>query len=398
MGERTLALNADRQQIVELLFASIERVDELTDELAAAMHRIEEHARELEAEVGQRVAELERERSLAGQRDRLAAMGEMLAGVAHELNNPRSVVLGQALLLGEAAAGGPLGQRAERITRAAERCARIVRNFLALARQRAPERQETSLNGVVAEVLENLVSNAHHAMRAVPAPRQLSIETTHDAGRGRVILAVADSGPGIPPEVLPRLFEPFFTTKPQGQGTGLGLALRRGLVESNGGVIVAESEPGGGARFAVEIPVTARPGPPPAAPAPEARPIRGRRILVVDDEPEIASLLADILAVDGHLVDVAANGAMALGRLAQGAYDMVLTDLRMPVLDGPGLYGEIEKRYPGMARRVAVVTGDTLGAETQAFLERARLPALAKPFTAAAVREVLGQVLRGEKP
>jgi two-component system NtrC family sensor kinase len=304
-----------------------------------------------------------------------------------------------------------------------------VRNFLALARQGAPERQQTSLNGVVAEVLEmmghglrvddvevslglapdlpplwadphqlhqvlvNLVSNAHHALRGVPAPRRLAIETAHDAARGRVVLTVTDSGPGIPPGVLERLFEPFFTTKPQGRGTGLGLALCRGLVESHGGAIVAENTPDRGARFVLELPVGERRVARAAAPAAEPPPLRGCRILVVDDEPEIAWLLADILAVDGHRVDVAANGAVALERLAGGACDMVVTDLRMPVLDGPGLDREIERQHPGMARRVAVLTGDTLGAETRAFLERARLPALAKPFAVAEVRAVLRQVL-----
>jgi len=144
------------------------------------------------------------------------------------------------------------------------------------------------------QVVVNLVSNAHDAMCQIAGPRRLSVRTRHDPRQGRIRLEIADTGPGIPPEVQRRLFEPFVTTKPAGKGTGLGLALCRGIVEGHGGSIRAESRTGQGAIFVVELPVQAPPEEERQSAGPEAEPaIKGRRILVVDDEPEVAGTLAE---------------------------------------------------------------------------------------------------------
>jgi two-component system NtrC family sensor kinase len=378
-------------------------------------------------------AELAKQRDALMQSEKLAAMSVLLAGVAHELNNPLAVVVGRATLLGQQLAGSPLGASAEKLGQAAERCARIVKNFLALARQHPPERQRVHLSQVVQEALElvayalrvdgvevaldlslglpvlwadphqlhqvvvNLVSNAHHAMREVPLPqrRRLTLRTHADAAGEVVTLEVADTGPGILPEVRPRLFEPFFTTKPLGQGTGLGLSLCRGIVEAHGGRITLESEPGHGATFRVELPVHAAPAPPPsdADRAVEAR-VRHRRILVVDDEPEVARLVADILRDDGQHVETAADGRTALEKLGQRPFDLVVSDLRMPEIDGPGLFREVARRHPALARRMVFLTGDTLGPEPQRFLEETGAPSVNKPFTPDDLRRVVHQALR----
>jgi len=364
------------------------------------------------------------------QNEKLAAMGQLLASVAHELNNPLSVVLGQAVLLAELAGDTTHGPRARKIAQAAERCARIVKNFLALARQQPPERRTVHLNAVVQEALElvgyllrvddvvvtldlaqglptlwadphqlhqvvvNLVTNAHQAMRGSSLPRRLTLATGLDPRASRVVLEVADTGPGIPPEIRSRIFEPFFTTKPPGQGTGLGLPLCHGIVEEHGGTMEVDEAPGGGAVFRVELPVAPPPAPPETITAAAPSPRMGRRVLVVDDEPEVASVLADLLAADGHLVDTAASGQAALARLEDGSYDVILSDLRMPGLDGPGLYREVRRRDPGRARRFVFLTGDGLSPETRAFLDQvdARLT-LSKPFDLAEVRHVLSQAL-----
>jgi len=365
------------------------------------------------------------------QSEKLAAMGQLLAGVAHELNNPLSVVIGQATLLARIAGEGPLATRAEKIVRAAERCARIVNNFLALARQRPIERQSVVLSQVVQEALDllayplrvdsvsvtldlaadlprlwadphqlhqvivNLVTNAHQAMHQTPPPRRLTVVTRPDPGGVHVLLEVRDSGPGIPPEIQARIFEPFFTTKPAGQGTGLGLSMCHGIVGAHGGQISVESEPGRGTAFRVLLPAET---PADARGEPGARtavPVEtGKTILVVDDEAEVAAVLADMLAADDHRVDTVADGRAALAKLAERAYDLILCDLRMPELDGPGLYREVEQRRPELCRRFIFLTGDTLSTEAQEFLETSGAASLAKPFPFDEVREVVQAALR----
>ncbi len=376
-------------------------------------------------------AEIGRQREALMQREKLAAMGELLAGVAHELNNPLSVVMGHAALLRRASGGGAPGGRAEKIEKAAERCARIVKNFLALARQHPPERSRVWLNQVVEEAVEllayqlrvddmavsldlgddlpdlwadphqlhqvviNLVSNAHDAMREESSPRGLTLATRYDRGRRRVILRVADTGRGMTPEVQARIFEPFFTTKPPGQGTGLGLPLCQGIVEGHGGSIQVESQPGEGTAFLVELPVEAAPDTDASALAAEAgAPVAGKAILVVDDEPDVASVLAEMLADDGHRVDTAASGAHALQKLGERDYDLIVSDIRMPDLDGPGLYREVERRYPRLLGRIIFLTGDTLSPGTSEFLALTKAPSLSKPFQQDDVRRAVQRALR----
>ncbi len=378
-------------------------------------------------------AERRRAEEALRQSEKLATMGQLLAGVAHELNNPLTVILGYSTTLSQRVGGTELGDPVRQIAVAAERCARIVSNFLALARKRSLERRPVALNQVVRDsvellsyalgvdgvetrldldadlpalwadahqlqqVLVNLISNAHHALRRSPV-RRLTITTRHDGARGRAILRVADTGPGMPPEVQARIFEPFFTTKPVGEGTGLGLSLCHGIVEGHGGTIRVESAPGKGTVFTVILPLdsAARDG---AHEAGALVPvIPARRVLVVDDEPAVASVLRAILADDGHRAETAGSGSAALSMLEHGQYDVVITDVKMPGLDGPGLYREVQRR--AVERRPAFVfmTGDLLGVETRQFLERAQAPCLAKPFTLDDVRNALWLALAGRAP
>jgi two-component system NtrC family sensor kinase len=244
-------------------------------------------------------------------------------------------------------------------------------------------------------VVVNLISNAHQAMRLTPSPRRLTLTTRVSPRSGRVVLEVADTGPGVPPEIQSRIFEPFFTTKALGQGTGLGLSLCYGIVAAHRGSIVVETEPGHGAVFRVELPVKA-----PSAVAPEARVaevlpvLPGKRILVVDDEPRVLDVVADILSRDGHRVEKAADGVQALDKLREGSYDLILTDIRMPELDGPSLYRELERRDPRLCRRVIFLTGDMLNAETREFLEQTGAPRLMKPFPLEELRRAVRRHLQ----
>jgi PAS domain S-box-containing protein len=360
--------------------------------------------------------ELRRQREVLHQSEKLASMGTLLASVAHELNNPLSIVVGQAGLLSRVAGPGPLAQRAEKIERAAERCARIVANFLALARQRPPERRRVQLNAVVQEAVElltyairtdsielclqlardlpplfadahqlhqvivNLVTNAQHALRGATPPRCITLATSFRSGR--LVLEVADTGAGIPLELQPRVFEPFFTTKAPGEGTGLGLPLCKGIIEEHGGSIELQSGVGCGALFRIVLPVQqAETAPRTAPPAVYAQRAEARSILIVDDEADVAELLAELLRECGHDVDIAKGGLAGFERLAHhGGYDLIITDMKMPDLDGPGLYQQALRLNPELGSRFLFITGDGFSGQTQRFLAEAGAPSLNKPF------------------
>ena len=422
---RKRALEAGAKDFLTKPFDRLEvllRIKNLLDTRSLYLD-LDRHNRSLEQVIAERTQRLV-------QSEKVATMGSLLAGVAHELNNPLAIVMGQAHLLRNGAREPALIQRAEKILAGADRCARIVRNFLALARQRPPERKEVWLNLIVQEAVEllgydlrtsnvevvlnladgvpvvwadghqihqvvvNLVVNAIQAMRPVETQRRLAITPRVEGEPARVSIEVTDSGPGIPAEVQARIFEPFFTTKPQGEGTGLGLSLCRRTLEEHGGTITVQSEVGRGATFRIELPVVARPAPTVEEAAPESLPpVAGKAILIVDDEVDLAATLAEALQDDGYQVGVADNGASALEMLDRRAYDMILSDTKMPKLDGEHFYAEIERRFPRLRRRIIFVTGDILSREKRAFLERTGAPHLLKPFDLREVRQVVHRML-----
>jgi PAS domain S-box-containing protein len=369
--------------------------------------------------------ELARQRESLHQREKLAALGSLLAGVAHELNNPLSVVVARAVLLEERA--DPATQSAAtKIRVAAERCARIVRTFLAMARQQRPERGPVAMNEVVKEALDlaaypirtssievvldlapdipaieadadqlhqvllNLVINAQQSLQDKAGARRIRVATRFDTVTQTVRVTVADNGPGIPPEVRARVFEPYFTTKPSGNGVGLAVSL--GIVVAHGGTLGVTTAPEGGAAFEFALPVGGAEVPPAAedaaAPARELQ----RSVLVVDDEPEIRDMLAEILRGADHDVTTAASGREALQRIAVQRYDIVVTDIRMPDLDGRALFQQIRERWPRLATRVVFVTGDTLTPALREFVTHSGRPVIEKPFLPDDVRRVVAEL------
>jgi signal transduction histidine kinase len=377
-------------------------------------------------------AELQRQREAMHQGEKLAAMGSLLAGVAHELNNPLSIVVGRAALLLSGTVDPVVATQARTIAGAAERCARIVRTFLELARQRPPARRAVDIRALIddvvglldyglkaagievaveiepgmpglwadpdqlAQVLINLVVNAQQALAGCPDPRRLSVRARSFSSVGEIEIAVADNGPGIPTELRGRVFDPYFTTKPAGEGTGLGLAMSLNHVRSHDGRLLIETTPGGGATFVVRLPVIE---PPPVVEAPppvvSAAPSGKRRVLVVDDEPEIADLLEDILAADGNQIVVEPDGDAALARLVAEPFDLVVSDLTMPGLDGAGLWRETRARLAAKAPPFVFLTGDSLRLDRASEMRDAGCPFIEKPFEPAAIRRVIREALTG---
>jgi PAS domain S-box-containing protein len=374
-------------------------------------------------------AALARSREALYQSEKISALGSLLAGVSHELNNPLSIVVAQAVMMERQAKGSELAERAQKIRKAADRCARIVQTFLAMARQKRPERAAVDLNavalaahelaayglktdGIVTEhllapglpliaadsdqlhqVIINLIVNAQQAMvDSGLGEKVLTLRTALGADRRTVVLEVADTGPGVPQEARRRIFEPFYTTKPQGQGTGVGLSFSQGLVEAHGGRL--ELAPSAqGACFRLTLPIsedltlgTAGGSELPTTPA------QARRALVVDDEEEIAESLADFLSLEGFTCEVAVGGAAAQARLTANDFDLIVSDLRMPDIDGPQLHAWIASQRPELLDRVAFATGDTLGIAAERFLREANRPVLEKPFMPEAVHRFLEQM------
>ena len=379
--------------------------------------------------------QIDRQREALRQSEKLSAMGTLLAGVAHELNNPLAIVMGRASLLEEKAEGTLLEADARRIREAAERCGRIVRTFLNMARQKPPSRSAVQLADIVraaadmlgytlrshgitvdlrladpmpevqadpdqlGQVVLNLMVNAQQALEGVDGARVLAIETGVEALRPgrepRVWLRVADSGGGVSAAVRERLFEPFFTTKAAGFGTGLGLSVSRSIVREHGGELMleqSESRPHGaaaesrphGASFRISLPISGEASTPTAPlPLDTGSGELHSRVLVVDDEAEVADLMRAVLESAGFDVATAESGAVALELLAEARFDAIVSDVRMPDIDGAALWRAVRDRQPHLARRMLFVTGDTLSQQARLVLEESGCPSLDKPFAKA---------------
>ena len=382
-------------------------------------------------------AQIERQREALRQSEKLTAMGSLLAGVAHELNNPLAIVMGRASLLEEKCESLPeLRADAQRIREAAERCGRIVRTFLNMARSRPQTRSPVALNEMVraaadmlqygyrthgialelaladalpeihadgdqiGQVVMNLLVNAQQAFAGAQGTRcvrvQSGLETRRADREPRVWLRVSDNGPGIDAAAREQVFEPFFTTKPEGSGTGLGLAVSRSLAREHGGALTLEpASAAGGASFRLSLPIH---GVADSETVPGALPAIGaslqRRLLVVDDEPELADVMRDMLESAGYEVATAESGAVALELLATARFDAIVSDLRMPDMDGAGLWREISARHPQLARSMVFVTGDTLSPDAREFLRSARCASLDKPFSKADLLARVADLLR----
>jgi len=368
------------------------------------------------------------------QSEKLSAIGQLIAGVAHELNNPLTAVMGYTQLLqATESLDEQVLQDLNKIYLQAQRAAKIVQNLLTFARQHKAERQLIDVNEVLERTLElrlyqlrvenievtkklapgslstmadpnqlqqvflNLINNAQDAMVEYRGGGHLLITT--ERKDDKILIKFSDDGPGLSEEVKKHLFEPFFTTKEVGKGTGLGLSICFGIVSQYGGRIWAESEEGKGATFIVELPVAqgdalfeeqeTLEAPPPLP--------KHKSVLIVEDEEEVANILVRILSQDGHQVLVAHDGNQALEHLARAHsegihFDLIISDIKMPGLGGFELYKHIQEKEPHLTEKIIFITGDTMNVNTQRFLQENHLPYLAKPFTIHEFRQVTAQM------
>lgn len=365
------------------------------------------------------------------QAERMAALGQTISGVAHELNNPLATILSWAERLAERPMDEAFRKGVDVILGESERAARIVKNLLTFARKRQSTRAMVDINQVVSEtlalrayeqrvtniaveaalgaglpavfadahqiqqVLLNLVINAEHAMLAASGRGVLRVATSHDVDHEMVAITVGDSGPGVPTPIRGRIFDPFFTTKEVGKGTGLGLTVAYAIVQEHGGRIQLDSPAEGGAVFRVELPVSGVQAvkKKPLASGPSMEAVRGASVLVVEDELALAAAVSEALTDAGLKVTHAGDGEQAIALLERARYDIVICDLKMPRVDGAGVYKALRAKPATATLPVIFVTGDVLSEDAERFLQESGCRWLAKPFRLADLLRVVKETL-----
>jgi PAS domain S-box-containing protein len=376
------------------------------------------------------------------QAEKLSALGQMISGIAHELNNPLAVIKGYLeLILAKHELSPQTRKDLEKVASEGGRAAKLVSNFLSFAREQPAHREMVDLNRLVEQVIEvrkydarvvnvevdlqlqagiprvhadpdqiqqvlvNLVNNSIQALAEQPLPHRLSVSTRCDADLIQIL--VADNGPGVPEHLVARIFEPFFTTKDVGTGTGLGLSIAHSILADHQGRIFYQRAEGGGACFVLELPV--KDEVPEAAgagvraetltKAPVAAPLSARaamtaHILILDDEKSIAELLGEMLVILGYKTTLCHSAPHALKLIEQNHFDLVLSDFRMPQMDGQQFYREVVKQQPSLAPRIIFLTGDLVSEDTQSFMHSIGNRYLAKPFQLAKVEQAVTQTLQ----
>jgi signal transduction histidine kinase/ActR/RegA family two-component response regulator len=377
------------------------------------------------------------------QSEKLAAIGELVAGVAHELNNPLTSIILRAQMLLSQTTDAESCRELELIVAESQRSGKIVRGLLEFARQRPSENQPVQLNRVInsaldlmgyelrtrnirvemslaadlpttqgdpyklQQVIVNLLTNAWQSMEAAQKGSFLRITTRRarsvyasqeDAHIHVIRLTIQDDGPGIAQEVISRIFDPFFTTRPLGEGTGLGLSIAYGIISEHKGHIWVESSLGKGATFIIELPAhTGKPIEKASIAQPEMQaPLSKGRVLIIDDEPNILEVMSRALRRQGFQVDIYDSARKALENLAQASYDLTLCDIRMPDMSGPEFYQAASQKIPELKYRIIFTTGDAVNNETHQFLEETGLPYLNKPFDLADLLERVKKAVEGQ--
>jgi CheY-like chemotaxis protein len=354
------------------------------------------------------------------------------------LNNPLAVVKGYLeLVLAHHQLSPQTRSDLEKAAHESNRAAKLVMNFLTFAREQRSHREPVKLNDLARQIVElrradfsaaeievslelepklplvladpdqvqqlmvNLINNSMQAMGDLPRSGRLKIRTS--VNDGRVQLVVEDNGPGVPPHLVNKIFEPFFTTKDVGSGTGLGLSIAHSLMSEHRGRIFYQTSTLGGAGFALEFPVAAMSGLKKTdgtgttrlvTKAAESEATGAGNILVLDDEKSIAEMLGEMLGLLGYTPTLCHAGAQALDMIDRQDFDLVISDFRMPLMNGRQFYEQAIKKKAALARRVIFLTGDVVNEETQAFLKSIGNPHMAKPFNLNNVKAIVAEALQ----
>lgn len=397
------------------------RSDDECGRLAVVFNRMTEN---LKASRDQLEATVETLKSTQGQliqSEKLSGIGEFIAGVAHELNNPLTSVLGFSEMLRLADIDPKHKRYLEMVNKSALRCQKIVQALLGFARPRAPERTVVCANHVIEAALEilqyqlrtsnvraethldpqlpfvfmdphqiqqvlvNIINNARQAIETHQTDGWIRI--TSEAAGAFIRITIQDNGPGIPSEHLARIFDPFFTTKEVGKGTGLGLSLCYGIIKEHGGHITPTSQPGEGATFVIQLPI-ARESVDTDVERRSAEMVtttgsegRETSVLVIDDEEPILQMIRETLESSGYSVDVASNGTAGLERFHGRKHDLILCDWKMPGMSGRQVFEHVLTENPEAARHIVFITGDVINEDTREFMRRHKCMSIPKPFT-----------------
>jgi two-component system NtrC family sensor kinase len=402
-------------------------------ELALVFNQMTENIQQSRAELEKTVETLKSTQAQLIQSEKLSGIGEFVAGVTHELNNPLAAVTGFSEMLRDADIDAKHRRYLDMIHKSAQRCQKIVQSLLSFARKHTPERTAVSVNSLIESALEivqyqlrtnnievvtrfdrslpvvladshqlqqvflNIINNARQAIEGHRTQGVIKIIT--EAAAKYVHIIIQDNGPGIPEENLGRIFDPFFTTKEVGKGTGLGLSLCYGIVREHGGTITPVNVSGEGAAFIIELPVSEMAGDTTKmlraheADLLDSNEGAGKKILVIDDEELILNMVREGLSRHGYEVDVASDGESALRRLREKHCDMVFCDWKMAGLNGRQVYEKLRATNPGLCRRLVFVTGDVINEQMRRFLDGEKCPCLAKPFTFGELRDAIKTVL-----
>lgn len=402
-------------------------------ELATVFNQMTENIQQSRAQIEKTVETLKSTQAQLIQSEKLSAVGEFVAGVAHELNNPLAAVVGFAEMLKDNDVDTKNRRYLDMIYKSSQRCQKIVQSLLSFARRHQPERKPMPVNAMVEAVLEmlnyqlrtsnievvtqldpslpvvladghqiqqvllNVINNARQAMESRQSDGQIKITTETSGESVRII--IRDNGPGISVENLAKIFDPFFTTKQVGQGTGLGLSLCYGIIKEHGGSITPSSRPGEGATFTIELPVFHLAGDAgDAGRTAEFKPQHtnegaGKKILVIDDEEAILQMLRERLIQSGYSVDTETDGENALRQLRRKDYDVTFCDWKMPGLNGRQIYERLRSAKPDRCRRVVFFSGDVVNEQMRGFLEQEKRPCLAKPFALEEIHAAIKTVL-----